>query len=227
MRLILSIVIALATGGCGRLVDSDYPGPPLARIRCGIKTTTFAPVIGLLWNLDDTKLGNRYAVTSLQPPVLGDRTDIPVDIYSEMPGRGELGYAFVALFDLHDGTQFDIAGSTFTEPTTLRAVDTKHVLLFARSRVTLPPGGIVWPRNIVVDNPEQLLGPGYHVAEVRCGPDGAAQQPMHVALLDEPLDRDEARPRFDLVSSTELAGRSDAVGGIPLGPVPNSCLVLP
>jgi hypothetical protein len=107
------------------------------------------------------------------------------------------------------------------------AVDTTHVLLFARAQDQPPAGGVVWPRSLVVDNPERLLGPGYHLAEARCGADGAAPQPMHVALVDQPLDRDDARPRFSLVTNKLLAAASAAVGGVPSGPVPDSCLVLP
>jgi hypothetical protein len=223
-----SIVVALLTGGCGAVVDAAYPGPPLARLRFAVAPSANyrSPAIGLLWIIEDPRLGKRYAVTAEQPWAYSSRLDVPVDIYSEMPGQGEFGYAFVALFDAPDNTPIEVAGSTFAWPATLVGVDTAHVLLFARSMVSAL-GGSVLPRHAVLDNPERLLGPGYHVAEVRCGPDGVAQQPMHVALVDAPLDRDDARPRFDLIVSDELAARSNAVAGVPLGPVGDSCLVLP
>jgi hypothetical protein len=220
-------MIVLGACGCGPLVDSDYQGPPLARISC---LAGWAQM-GLLWNVEDPKLGNHYVITSQQQLRTFDNQEpawSDVDIFSRMPGEAEFGYAYVALFgQTQPGQPIDIAGSAFAVPATLEAVDTQHVLVFARSLVTPPAGGIVWPHNFVIDNPEKLLGPGYHVAEVRCGPDGKAQQPMHVAVLTEALDRDNARPRFNLTQDSALAQRSTAIGGIPLGPVGTSCLVLP
>jgi hypothetical protein len=231
-----STLIALTTAGCGHVVDDNYPGPPLARLRIAVTlasqllTYRTSVAVGLLWSLEDPKRGHRYAVTNGQDicapctSSLWQGSDTLLDVYDEMPGIGEIGYAFVALF-YGDPSKTD--DPIFGDPPTLLAVDTTHLLVFARSQDQPPAGGVVWPRSLVVDNPERLVGPGYHLAEARCGADGAAQKPMHVALVDEPLDRDDPRPRFSLVPDEHLAAASNAVGGIPSGPVPQSCLVLP
>lgn len=227
MRSVAVLTAALAIAGCGQLVDSDYPGPPLARLRY---TTVAggAGKIGLLWNLEDAKRGSYYDLPATQQWFALPGEDVPLDVYGQMPGFADMGVAFIALFGVQDSlSPIVIDGVHFVDVANLVAVDTTHVLLFTRARSPSSTDSVVWPQGFVVDNPEQLVGSGYHLAEVRCNADGTAAAPLHVALVDEPLDRDEARPLFRLAADQQLAESSAALGAIPRGRVADSCLVLP
>jgi hypothetical protein len=219
MRAIAFVLAGLALGGCGDLViDGTYraPVPRLLHLDVHVAPVPSGPTLfGLLW-----KTGGSYVVTALHASSSGNHT---LDVYDEMPGYDALGVAFLAAFSttVDSLNAIRIQGSTFVDDVTLIGVDTAQVLLFARAPMprTGSPADVI----VVANGP---LDPGYHLANVRCGPDGKPESPMPIEPVSN-LTQGDLDARFEVTASNGVADASRAVHGIPTGAIGDSCLVLP